>query len=450
MELLDQAKSYACDYISTIQDRRIFPTESAIKNLDFFSENLPRQAADPAKILQDLHKFGSAATVAQTSGRYFGFVCGSIFPVSMAAKWLTDAWDQNPALYVMSPVFAKLEAVCETWLKDVFCLPEQTVCGLVGGTSIATMCGLAAGRNQLLKNHAWDIHENGLFNAPALKIVLGQQAHSSVFKALSLLGFGRSSMTVIPVDEQGRMQIEKLPELDDKTLLLLQAGNVNSGAFDPLDAICDLAQKAKSWVHVDGAFGLWAAGSKNKAHLVKGMDKADSWSVDAHKTLNAPYDCGIILCKHEKALVSAMQAVGSYIQYSEHRDSMLYTPDMSRRGRAVDLWSTMKSLGKNGIENLVDQLCEYARQFAECLKNEGFHIRNDVVFNQVLAACDTPEETQATLDFIQQSGECWCGGAEFHKEPVIRISVCSWETTKADIIRSVDCFVKSRSLARKQ
>jgi glutamate/tyrosine decarboxylase-like PLP-dependent enzyme len=395
-------------------------------------------------MLRMLHEYGSPATVATTGSRYFGMVVGGVFPPVMAVKWLADVWDQLSALYVTSSVTAKLEAVCEKWLLDILGLPSQCVAGFVSGTSMATMCGLAAGRYELLKRQGWDVNSSGLFGAPPIRVVVGTDAHSTVFKALALLGLGKDRVEWAPVDDQGRIRADQVPELDNHTLLILQAGNVNSGSFDPLDELCERAQAAGAWVHIDGAFGLWAAASAKKRHLTHGMEKADSWSVDGHKTLNTPYDSGIVICKHREALVASMQATGSYIIYGENRDGMLYTPEMSRRSRAIELWATLKSIGKNGVEELVDCLCDRAQQFAQQMDAQGFHILNDVVFNQVLVACDTPEQTAATLKKLQLSGECWCGGAKWQNTPVIRVSVCSWATTAEDIDRTVRAFVKAR------
>lgn len=442
-DLFEQAKGYAFDYLEQVLERRVFPEEAALKNLSAFEECLPEMEAAPSEILRQLHEVGSPATVASTGGRYFGFVAGGAFPPVMAVKWLADAWDQFAPLYVASPVMAKLESVCEGWMNELLGLPSECAMGLVSGTSLATLCGFAAARNELLKRAGWDVNSQGLFGAPPIRVVLGAEAHSSVFKALALLGLGKDRVEIVPVDEQGRMIASKLPTLDNNTLLILQAGNVNSGSFDPIDELCDLANAAGAWAHVDGAFGLWAAASSRFKHLTKGIEKADSWSVDGHKTLNTPYDCGIVICKKRDALVSAMQASGSYILYSDQRDGMLYSPDMSRRGRAVELWATLKLLGKLGVEELVDGLCDRAQQFARLAKAEGFSILNDVVFNQVLVACETPEKTTLTLKNIQQSGECWCGGAKWHNTPVIRVSVCSWATTEEDIERSVRALVKA-------
>ncbi|MBN2396757.1 MAG: aspartate aminotransferase family protein [Deltaproteobacteria bacterium] len=446
--LFEQARACACDYMDQVYDRGVVPTGEAIGRLDLFDEPLPGAPGDPGEILRLLHECGSPATVAQTGGRYFGFVNGGTVPAAMAAQWLADVWDQNCALYVMSPIVSRLEVLCERWLIDLLGLPSGTAAGFVSGTSVATMCGLAAGRNELLKRLGWDVTLKGLFGAPHLRVILGGQAHASVFKALALLGFGRENIEEVPVDGQGRIDVAQMAEPDERTLLIAQAGNVSTGSFDPIDEICDRAGNSGAWVHIDGAFGLWAAASAGRRFLTRGIERADSWSIDAHKTLNAPYDCGIVLCRDREALIGAMQAAGSYIQYSRERDGMLYTPEMSRRARAVELWATLKSLGKTGVEELVDGLCERAAQFAVELRAEGFHILNDVVFNQVLVACDTQEETQATLAGIQESGECWCGGTVWNGRPAIRISVCSWATTAADVDLSVAAFVKARARAR--
>jgi glutamate/tyrosine decarboxylase-like PLP-dependent enzyme len=444
-EIFEQAKSHAFAYMDSVRERNVYPTDQAIKNLAIFDEAMPAEPGDPAEILNLLHAYGSPATVVTTGGRYFGFVNGGSAPAALAAKWLSDVWDQCSALYVMSPVVSQLESTCEKWLVDLFGLPEGTAAGFVSGSSSATLCGLAAARNELLKRQGWDVNSNGLFGAPEVRIIVGAQAHASVFKALALLGLGKARVELVPSDDQGRMRADRLPALDSHCLVIAQAGNVNSGAFDPFDEICDRASRAGAWVHIDGAFGLWAARSQTRKFLTQGIEKADSWSVDAHKTLNSPYDCGIILCKNRGALVNAMQATGSYFIFSEKRDGMLYTPEMSRRARVVELWATLRSFGKDGLEQLVDRLCEHAKRFAVELQGQGFRILNEVVFNQVLVACDSPEQTRATLENIQKSGECWCGGAVWNAEPVIRISVCSWATTEADVQRSVTAFKEARN-----
>ncbi|MDD4096287.1 MAG: aminotransferase class V-fold PLP-dependent enzyme, partial [Oscillospiraceae bacterium] len=387
---------------------------------------------------------GSDAAVAQSGGKYFGFVCGSLYPVALAGKWLSDTWDQNSALYVLSPIAAKLEEICENWIVDILGLPKGTAAGFVSGSSVAIICALVVARNEILLRNGWDVNSTGLFGAPPIRVVLGEQAHSSISKALSFIGLGKDRVELVPVDDQGRMLFEKLPELDANTLLIIQAGNVNSGAFDPIDELCNAARKSGAWVHVDGAFGLWAAASENTRHLTRGIEKADSWSVDAHKTLNAPYDCGIVLVKNRDALTRSMQATASYVQYSENRDGMLYTPEMSRRARSIELWATLKYLGRSGLAALVDQLCEHAKYFASRLSEQGFIVPNDVVFNQILVQCESPEKTRETLAKLQNSGRLWCGGTVWQGLPAIRISVCSWQTTPEDIDDCVNVFVECR------
>ena len=440
----DRAGAMACDYMHAVHDQPVFPSEAALAGLAGFDEPLPEEPCDPAAMLRQLQDLGSPATAATTGGRYFGFVTGGVLPPVVGAKWLADAWDQNAALYVMSPVASKLEAVCQAWLLDLLGLPSGCVAGFVGGTSTATVVGLAAARHELLRRQGWDVNAKGLFSAPPIRVVLGAEAHGTVFKALALLGLGRERVELVPVDGQGRMIPGAMPVLDERTLVFAQAGNVNTGSFDPFDEICDRASAARAWVHVDGAFGLWAAASPRLRHLVKGMERADSWSVDAHKTLNAPYDCGIVLCRHPEATVAAMQNTGAYIVYSEKRDGMLYTPEMSRRSRGIELWATLKTLGRSGTIALVEGLCDRAAQASVQLQSAGFRILNEVVFNQVLVACETKDETLATLQHLQDSGECWCGGTTWQGQAAIRLSVCSWATTVQDIERTVAAFVKAR------
>ena len=446
--LFEKAKGCAEEYIRNLGRERVSPDEAAISALGAFDEPLPVEPSDPEKMLDALHEIGAKATVAQSGGRYFGFVNGANFPVAIAARWMGDAWDQNSALYVMSPIAAKLEEVCEKWIVQLLGLPPETAAGFVTGSSAATTCALAAARDELLRRQGWDIHENGLFGAPPLRVVLGAQAHSSVIKALSILGIGKGQLYWAEVDGAGRIIPENLPTLDEYTLLIIQAGNVNGGAFDPMGPLCEAAQRAGAWVHVDGAFGLWAAASETKRALIAGFEGADSWSADAHKTLNAPYDSGIVLVRDRAALVRAMQATGSYIQYSENRDAMLYTMEMSRRARSIELWATLKYLGTSGISALVDELCENARYFAKRLSECGFLIENNVVFNQVLVRCETDEETTETLKHIQLGGVCWCGGAIWNGRSVIRLSVSSWRTGHEDVDTCVTEFVRARNASR--
>lgn len=438
--LLNQAKAFAVDYLANVENRNVYPTPEAIQNLKHFEESLPLEPSNSTTILEMLHQYGSPATVTQTGGRYFGFVNGATVPAGLAARWLSDTWDQNYALYVMSPIAAKLESICQDWLVGLLGLPQGTVAGFVDGTSNASICGLVAARDHLLRQQGWDIKSKGLYEAPKIRLVVGKQAHSSIIRALSILGLGKEQIEWVDVDNQGRFMAESMPKLDNNTLVILQAGNVNSGAFDPFDEVCDQANEAGAWVHIDGAFGLWAAASERYKYLSKGMEKADSWSVDAHKTLNAPYDSGIVFCKNASALGQALHSSGAYIQYSEERDGMQFTTAMSRRARSIELWATLKFLGKSGIEELIDGLCERAQQFTSELRKSGFRILNNIVFNQILVACETPEQTQTLLSNLQNSGELWCGGSTWFGEPVIRISVCSWRTTAENVSHCVNVF----------
>ena len=446
-DIFEQVKGYAFDYADKALERNVFPTDEAIRNLNLFVETLPDIPGDAADILKQLHRHGTPASVSQIGGRYFGLVNGGVIPVSLASRWLSDFWDQNTPLYLSSPIASKLEEVTEAWLKSLFGLPDSVVAGFVSGSSMAIFCGLAAARYRVLQKNNWDINKNGLNGAPKVRIVAGRHAHGTVVKAIALLGLGIDNIEWVDVDDQGRIILELIPTLDANTILLLQAGNVNSGSFDALDEICERANEADAWIHIDGAFGLWAAGCKSLQHLTKGIEKANSWSADGHKTLNAPYDSGILLCNDKEALVQALQASGSYITYTENRDGMMYTPEMSRRARVVELWACLKYLGRAGIDDLVMGLHQRAVQFSQELKAEGFQILNDVVFNQVLAACENDAITNETIQHIQDSGECWVGGANWSGKAVIRISVCSWATTEADVTRSVLAFVAARDKA---
>ena len=446
--LFAQAQQHALLYLDAVFQRNVYPTEEALENLKIFDEKFPQAPCDGGAVIDRLHRYGSPATVAQLGGRYFGFVNGSSTPVGLAAKHLATYWDQNAAMYVLSPIAAKLESVVESWLKAIFRLPEATAAGFVSGTSSANLCGLAAARHRLLENVNWDVNDKGLFGAPPVRIVTGRQAHSTVLKALGVLGFGRESIEFVDVDDQGRIRADLVGGLDNRTLLILQAGNVNSGSFDDFSALCARARDAGAWVHIDGAFGLWAAAADGLKHLTRGIELAHSWAVDGHKTLNTPYDCGIILCADREALTAALHMSGSYIVVSEDRDGMFFTPEMSRRARGVELWATLKYLGRSGVDEMIMTLHERAGQFARDIAAvEGFTVLNQVVFNQVLVSCGSDEMTNEVLANIQSLRECWVGGSVWQGRRVIRVSICSWATTADDIRVSVRSFAKARSMA---
>ena len=443
------AQNYALDYIDEVFERQVFPSKEALHELSNFDEELPEASTNPEEVLSQLNTYGKPATVATLGGRYFGFVTGSALPIGLAAKHMATYWDQAPAMHVLSPIGSKLESVVEKWLIDLFKLPKRTSAGFVSGTSSANLCGLAAARYRVLKNQKWDINKQGLINAPKIRIVAGRHAHSTVLKAIGILGFGQDAIEWVDVDDQGRMKAEHIPNLDSSTILILQAGNVNSGAFDDLDVICTKAQTAGAWVHIDGAFGLWAQAVKKLKHLTKGIEKANSWAVDGHKTLNTPYDCGIVLCEDNEAITSALHMTGSYIIQSAERDGMFYTPEMSRRARIIELWAILKYLGKNGIDEMILNMHERAKQFAAEINTiKGFKIDNEVVFNQVIVRCESDAITEQVLKNVQQLRECWAGGSIWFGNKVIRVSVCSWATTQEDISRSVKSFEKALSITK--
>lgn len=442
--LFDSALSMGKSYLDEVFDREVFPTKEALDNLTQFEETLPLLSSDSASVLQTLHDIGSPATVASLGGKYFGFVTGSALPIGMAAKNLATFWDQGTAMQVMSPVCSKLETVVEQWLKELFELPSSTVAGFVSGTSSANLCGLLAARYRMSSNLGWDVNEEGLFGAPKMRIVTGRQAHSTILKAIGMIGFGKANIEWVDVDDQGRIIAEQVPELDHSTLLILQAGNVNTGSFDDFVTLCDKAKKANAWVHIDGAFGLWAGAVEKLKHLTKGINIANSWAVDGHKTLNTPYDSGVILCADPQALTSALHMSGSYIIEGKDRDGMFYTPEMSRRARIVEFWATMKYLGKKGIDQMVLTMHERAVELGEGISViEGYEVLNEVVFNQVIVAAESDEITLKAMAQIQDNRDCWVGGSVWQGRKVIRVSICSWATTSEDINIAIASFRKA-------
>lgn len=442
--LFEQAQEYGFKYLEEAASRNVYPTEEAIAQLAFFEEPLPESPTAAVEVLDTLQRYGGPATVCQASGRYFGFVTGGMVPAGLAAKTLAAYWDQNSAMYVLSPVAATLEHVVEQWLKELFHFPTDAVAGFVSGSSAANLCGLAAARYRQLQKLNWDVNEKGLFGAPRLRIVAGNQAHSTILKAVALLGLGKDQIEWVDTDAQGRIIPEQVPLLDASTILILQAGNVNSGSYDDFHTLCAQAKAANAWVHIDGAFGLWAAVVPQLNHLTLGIEGGDSWALDGHKTLNTPYDSGIVMCADKEALTHALHMSGSYIVKSDHRDGMYYTPEMSRTSRGIELWATLKYLGKTGLQEMILGMHQRACQFAdEISRIEGFTVLNDVVFNQVLVQCATDALTTQTMQRVQEQRACWVGGSVWNNRKVIRVSICSWVTTAADITTSVQSFAQA-------
>ena len=442
-ELLQDAAARASRYLEQVTNRPVAPKPEQISALEALGGPLPDDPCEPKQVLAMLDQFGSPATVATTGGRYFGFVVGGSLPAALAANWLAGTWDQNAAMQVMSPVAARLEEIVETWTLDLLGLPRTGAIGIVTGTTMANFSGLAAARSALLHRSGWDVEEMGLFGAPPIHVIVGQEVHVSLLRALTMVGLGRSRVTTVPADGQGRMRADALPELDQNTIVCLQAGNVNTGAFDPAKEICARAREQGAWIHVDGAFGLWAAVSPKLADLVEGTGDADSWAIDCHKWLNVPYDSGIVAVREPEHLRRALSTGNAaYLTQGSGREPWQYTPDASRRARGIELWAAMRSLGRSGLCELVERNCRQARIFADRLRGAGFDVLNDVVLNQVLVSFGGPEETRLVIDGIQKEGTCWCGGTVWQGHTAMRISVSSWATTDEDVERSVDAMIR--------
>ena len=440
--LLTRAAEMAKLYVSAAHVRRVAPTESAVAALQKFHEPFPEAGCDPHQVLEMLDELGSPATLTTTGGRYFGFVIGGALPAAMAANWLAAAWDQNAALRVMSPVAAELEEVVIRWVCEALGLPPGCEGGLVTGATMANFTALAAARYALLAREGWNVVEDGLFHAPPIEVVAGAEIHASTLKALNMLGLGRSRIHLVEADEQGRFRADKLPKLSRNTIVCIQAGNVNTGAFDPAAPICEAAHQQGAWVHVDGAFGLWAAASPQYQHLMNGFERADSWATDAHKWPNTSYDCGLAIVRNPEALRASMGLSAAYLAPGTKRDPMHYTPEASRRARGVELWAALKSLGRSGLAALIERTCAHARQFADGLRAAGFDVLNEVVINQVLVTFGDAQKTQEVMRRIQDEGTCWCSGTVWHGKTAMRISVSSWATTSDDVDRSLAAIVR--------
>ncbi|MQC26908.1 MAG: aspartate aminotransferase family protein [Chloroflexi bacterium] len=438
--LLGNTANRAEKYLEGLKTRRVSPSDEAVNNLKKLDVELPKKGWEPDRVISLLDEVGSPATVASADSRYFGFVIGGSLPTALAANWLAGAWDQNGVLYLTSPVTAVLEEISEQWLVELLGLHPGTAVGFVTGATMANFSGLAAARNVLLERQGWDVEAKGLFSAPEIKVVVGEEYHASMRKALGLIGFGRDRVIKVPVDKQGRMIAAKLPTVDELTIVCLQAGNVNTGSFDPAEEIIQTAKNAGAWVHVDGAFGLWAKASPKYAGLAKGLEFADSIATDAHKWLNVPYDSGLVFVRDRNALARAMTTSAAYLIESGRREGYFYTPEMSRRGRGIEIWAALLSLGRDGLAELIDRCCQLASKFANRMEEEGFTVLNDVVLNQVLISFGDTERTNKVTKAIQSEGTMWAGGTEWQGTTAMRFSVSSWATTENDIEKSVQAI----------
>ena len=446
-ELLIAAAERAIRYLEELNERGVAPDPTVVARLAELDIPLPTDPSPADETMALLDSY-SNATMAMAGPRFFGFVIGGALPATLAANWLAGAWDQNSALVAVTPLTAKLEDVALRWLRDVLGLPPETGVGFVTGATVANFTCLVAARQSVMKQAGWDVEADGMFGAPPVTVVVGEEAHASLFKALGLAGFGRNRVVRVPVDNQGRMRAVAFPNLSGPTIVCLQAGNVNTGAFDPASEIIPKAKAANAWVHVDGAFGLWAAAAASKAHLMAGYADADSWATDAHKYLNTPYDSGLAFVRYPHVLRAAMAVSAAYLPSSSTRDPADFTPELSRRARGIEVWAALHSLGRSGLADLVERTCRYAARFAEGLRAAGYTILNEVIFNQVLVTFGDAERTRRVIEGIQHDGTCWCGGTIWQGQTAMRISVSSWATTEADVDRSMEAMIRiARELA---
>ena len=445
-ELLECSAERAIAYLEGLDTRRVAPAPQAIAALAALDEPFPEGSTDPATVLQRLDDYGSPATMAMAGPRFFGFVIGGSLPVALAANWLAGAWDQNSAFFSVTPSTSVLEQVALRWLLEIFGLPSTCAGAFVTGTTVAHITALAAARHAVLARAGWNVEADGLFGAPPITVVVGREAHPTLFKALGVIGLGRSRIVRVPVDGQGRMRPEALPRLANPAIVCTQVGNVNTGACDSHREIVEYAHQTGAWVHVDGAFGLWAAAVPSLAYLTEGVAEADSWATDAHKWLNVPYDSGLAFVRNTDALRAAMAVTAEYLPaIGEQRNPSDYTPELSRRARGVEVWAALRALGRSGLAELIERTCRHARRFAEGLTAAGYRVLNEVTLNQVLVSFGDPETTRRVIAGIQAEGTCWCGETAWQGQTAMRISVSSWATTESDVERSLEAILRVAS-----
>jgi glutamate/tyrosine decarboxylase-like PLP-dependent enzyme len=430
-------------YLDGIGERRVAPSPEALAGLKAFDVPLQDNPMSAQEVVEELDRIGSPATMAIAGPRFFGFVNSSALPAALAANWLSTAWEQHGGFFVSSPGSTTLEQIALRWTIELLGLPRASVGGFVTGTTVADMTCLAAARHSVLARVGWNAEADGLFGAPPITVVVGAEAHSTLFKALGFVGLGRNRVVTVPVDSQGRMRADAVPAISGPTIVCLQAGNVNTGAFDPFADLIEhvRASGAPAWVHVDGAFGMWARVAPARAHLVDGVELADSWATDAHKWLNSPYDCGMAIVRDGDALRKSMALNAEYFP-SDRANHTDYTPEGSRRPRGVDAWAALRGLGRTGLAELVERHCRLANRFADAFKNAGFPVLNDVVLNQVLVSFGDAERTREVIAAIQQEGTCWAGVTVWQGRTAMRLSVISWATTDSDVDRSIAAILR--------
>ena len=450
-DLLARTAEHAARFLATLDERPVEPRATVDELRDALGAPFPDGPTEAAEVIDALVDAAETGVVGIPSGRYFGFVIGGALPAALAADWLTSTWDQNAGLYVAGPAASVVEEVAGAWIAELFGLPATTSVGFVTGCQMANVTALAAARHEMLRRAGWDLARDGLQGGPRLRIVVGAERHVTIDRALRFLGIGSSQIVAVGSDDQGRMRADELAAAlgadDAPTIVCAQSGNVNTGSFDALPEIADAAQAAGAWLHVDGAFGLWAGASPPLQHLTKGVERADSWATDAHKWLNVPYDSGLVFCAHPEAHRAAMTVQASYLVQAgpgAERDQVDWTPEFSRRARGFAVYAALRSLGRSGVAELVDRCCAHARRFAERLGAEdGVEVLNDVVLNQVLVRfADDDEVTREVIHAVQQDGTCWLGGTTWQDRAAMRISVSNWRTTEDDVDRSADAILR--------
>jgi glutamate/tyrosine decarboxylase-like PLP-dependent enzyme len=449
-ELIDAAADHAAAYLESVPERPVQASLGPSEARTQLTDALADDPVDPRQVLDELVTEAEPGITAMGSPRYFGFVIGGALPAAVAADWMATAWDQNAGLASPTPAIAAIEEIAGGWLLDLLHLPEGSSFAFVTGAQMANATGLAAARHRVLADAGWDVERDGLIGAPRVRVIAGEERHVTIDRALRLLGLGTGSLELAASDERGAIRPEALAEVlgagEGPTIVCAQAGNVNTGAVDPLEQICELAGEAGAWVHVDGAFGLWAATAPSYADLLRGCDRADSWATDAHKWLNVPYDCGLAFVADADAHRAAMTAQASYLQQGEAvREPVDWTPEFSRRARAIPVYAALRSLGRRGVAELVWRLCACAERFAERLgETPGVEILAQGL-NQVLVVLDEdPQTTDRIVAEVQREGTCWMSATTWRGRRCMRISVCNWQTTAEDVDRSIDAIVAAR------
>lgn len=447
--LLHLTADHAATYLDGIGDRHVGALATADELRQQLGGPLPAHGHAEADIIDALANAAARGTVATQGRRYFGFVVGGSVPASTAADWLVSTWDQNAGVYVLSPLVSVVEEIAAAWLKELAGLPAGWSTGFVTGCQAANFTALATARHHTLAQAGWDVEAQGLFGAPPINVVVSDESHYTIFNALKLLGLGADRVTRVPADEQGRMRADALGSvlsaLPGPTIVCAQAGNVNTGAFDPIDAIADLTTRHGAWLHVDGAFGLWTAVSATRAHLVRGIARADSIATDAHKWINVPYDSGVVFTAHPTSHRRAMTLSAAYIiETAKERDPHEFVPEESRRGRAVPVYAALRSMGREGFAALIDRCCDLATRLATHLREDArLEVLNDVVINQVLVRVtddDADRVTRMMIDHLQREGTCWASGTTWHGMSALRLSVSNYSTTEADIDLTADAI----------